>query len=480
MSTTHEVPAPTTRTIRAAPTWSLLAVLLSGQFMALLDVTIVNVAMPSIRTDLHASGGALQLIVSGYTVSYAMLLITGARLGDLYGRRRLFLAGVLGFTLSSLVCGLAPNVITLIVARFVQGGGAALMMPQVISSIQTGFTGRARAKALSLYSAVLAVGGVTGMVVGGALVSANLFDSGWRPVFLVNVPIGLVVATLVPRLMPADAARGKRRLDLVGLAIAVPAVFLVVLPLVLGHQDGWPAWTFLSLAAGIVLAIGFVVVEWRIARRGGDPLLNLGVLRVPGMGSGLITLSAGMVAYGGFLFSLGLELQGGLGDSALHAGLTIAPGGAAFGLCGFYWRKLPARVHHLLTTAGFVIGGGGYLTVGLALGNGGTGGAALQIGLLMFGVGMGIAFSPLMTHILVHVPPSSAADASGLVTTTLQLGQVVGVAVFGSIFLTLAGQVGPAPSANAIGTTLGWLAALVAVGAVVSLVLARTVRRAPN
>jgi EmrB/QacA subfamily drug resistance transporter len=465
MTTTRSVLAPPTT--RAAPPWPLLVLLLAGQFMALLDVTIVNVAMPSISADLHASGSALQLVVSGYTVSYAMLLITGARLGDLYGRRRLFLAGVLAFTVSSLVCGLAPNVATLVVARFAQGVGAALMMPQVMSGIQTGFVGRARAKALSLYSAVLAVGGVTGMVVGGALVSANLADSGWRPVFLVNVPIGVVVAALVPRLMPADTTRGGRRLDLAGLAVAVPAVFLVVLPLVLGHQDGWPAWTFVSIAAGIALAVVFVLIERRVA----DPLLNLRVLRAPGMAAGLVTLSAGMIAYGGFLFSLGLELQGGLGDSALRAGLTIAPACAAFGLCGFYWRTLPGRVHHALTTAGFLIGGGGYLALALALGHGVTGGPELQVGLLMFGVGMGVAFSPLMTHILLGVPASSAADASGLVTTTLQLGQVVGVAVFGSLFLTLTGTA-------AITTTLSWLAVLVAVGAVVSLPLARTVLRA--
>jgi len=442
-------------------------VLLAGQFMALLDVTIVNVAMPSISTHLHASGSSLQLIVSGYTVSYAMLLITGARLGDLYGRRNLFLAGVSLFTASSLVCGLAPNVLTLIVARFVQGAGAALMMPQVMSSIQTGFTGAARAKALSAYAAVLAVGGVTGMVTGGALVSADLFGTGWRPVFLVNVPIGIVVAALVAKLMPGGATRGGRRLDLAGLAVAVPAVFLVVLPLVLGHDSGWPAWTFVSIAAGLVLVGVFVAIERRVR----DPLLNLAVLRVPGMRSGLATLSAGMIAYGGFLFSLGLELQGGLRETALHAGLTITPAAAAFGLCGFYWRRLPARAHHTLTTIGFLVGGAGYLELGLVLGHGVRGGAPLQIGLLLFGIGMGVGFSPLMTHILVHVPPHEAADASGLVTTTLQLGQVVGVAVFGSLFLTLA----PTSSSNAISTTLIWLAGLVTVGAVLSVVLAQAV-----
>jgi MFS family permease len=242
----------------------MLVVLLVGQFMALLDVTIVNVAMPTIGTDLQASGAALQLVVAGYTVSYAMLLITGARLGDLYGRRRMFLAGVLTFTLSSLVCGLAVNSAMLIAARFVQGAGAAAMMPQIISVIQTQFTGAARAKALSAFSAVIASGFVTGQVLGGVLVSADLFGSGWRPVFLVNVPVGLAVAAAVQRLVTRDETRGSRRVDLAGLAIAVPAAFLVVFPLVLGHEEDWPAWTLWSIAAGLLLVPAFVLVERRV------------------------------------------------------------------------------------------------------------------------------------------------------------------------------------------------------------------------
>ena len=232
--------------------WLMLIVLLAGQFMALLDVTIVNVAMPTIGRTLHASGAELQLVVAGYTVSYAMMLITGARLGDLYGRRRVFLAGVAVFTLASLTCGIAPGIGVLIGARFVQGAGAAAMMPQIMSVIQVRFDGAARARALSAYTAVLSSGFVAGQVVGGVLVTANLFGQTWRPVFLVNVPIGLAVLALVPRVGAAGRAgpgRG-RQLDLAGLAIAVPAVFLVVLPLMLGHQENWPGWVFACIASG--------------------------------------------------------------------------------------------------------------------------------------------------------------------------------------------------------------------------------------
>jgi MFS family permease len=456
----------------------MLVVLLTGQFMALLDVTIVNVAMPTIGRDLQASGAALQLVVSGYTISYAMLLITGARLGDLFGRRRLFLIGLAVFTVSSLACGLAPDMAVLVTARFTQGAAAAMMMPQIISVIQAQFAGAARAKALSAYSAVLAVGFVAGQVIGGVLVSADLFGSGWRPVFLVNVPIGLAVAALVPRVVPRDGARGNSRLDLAGLAVAVPAVFLVVLPLVLGHQEGWPAWTFASLAAGLVLAAVFVAVERRVAARGGDPLLKLTVLRAPGISSGLSSLALAMIAYGGFLFSLALHLQAGLGDSALRAGLTFAPAAAAFGLCGFYWRKLPVRVHHALTVGGFLVGALAYLALALDLRSGGSGGPQLMAILVVLGAGLGVGYSPLITHSLVHVPLRDAADASGLLTTTLQLGQVIGVATFGSLFLTLAAHPQQHASAHAIAATTGLLALLLFVGALAAVSLARTVLRA--
>ncbi|MGO9783401.1 MAG: MFS transporter [Streptosporangiaceae bacterium] len=443
----------------------------------LLDVTIVNVAMPTIGRTLHASGAELQLVVSGYTVSYAMLLITGARLGDLAGRRRMFLAGVALFTLSSAVCGFAPGITVLIIARFAQGAGAAATMPQIISVIQTRFAGPARATALSAYSAVLASGFVVGQVLGGLLVNANLFGSQWRAVFLVNVPIGLAVLGLAPRVVPRDAPAGGRRLDLAGLAIAGPAVFAIVLPLVLGHQEGWPAWILACIGAGIALAAVFVLVERRIAGRGGDPLLNLRVLRAPGLVSGLAAVAILMVSYGGFLFTLALQLQDGLGESALRAGLTFAPSALAFGLCGFYWGRLPARVHHLLTPAGCVAAMAAYAALGLDLASGTGGGPLLPVILVVLGGSLALAFSPLVTHALRYVPVPEAADASGLFTTTVQLGQAIGVAVFGSVFLALAAHPAPDASGQAAATTFYWLAALLAIATLAALPLARTTGR---
>lgn len=463
----------------------MLAVLLTGQFMGLLDLYIVNVAIPRIGADLGASGAALQLVVGGYIVAYAALLITGARLGELYGRRRMYVIGVAGFTAGSLLCGLAPGIGTLIAFRFVQGAAAAVMVPQIISVIQTRFDGRARATALSAYAAVLSAGSVAGLALGGVLVSADLAGAGWRPVFLVNVPVGVLLTVAVPRLVPSDAPpdarsdarsdapagrpRGWRRLDLRGLALVLPAMLLVVLPLVLGREAGWPWWTYASIVAGIALAAVFVVSQRRTAARGGDPLLNLDVLRATGMPSGLTTLIALMVAYGGFLFTFAVHLQSGLGESPLRAGLTFLPMAVAFGLGSFYWRRLPGRIHHLLPPAGLALGVLG--TSGLAVSA--TGGPVMWAALLVYGAGLGVSIS-LLTHALVHVPPARAADASGLLTTAMQLGQLSGVAVFGTVFLSLADP----PVPEAMGTTAWWLALATAAGAAGAVTLARAVRPA--
>jgi MFS family permease len=466
--------------------WLMLIVLLCGQFMALLDVTVVNVAMPTLGRSLHASGAELQLVIAGYTVSYAMLLITGARLGDIIGRRRMFLIGVGGFTLASLTCGLAPTIGVLIAARFVQGAAAAAMMPQIMTVIQLRFSGAARARALSAYTAILSSGFVAGQVIGGVLVTADLFGSSWRPVFLVNVPIGLAVLLLLPRVMPADVPGRTRRLDVPGLLVAVPAVCLVVLPLMLGHQENWPAWSLACIGGGLALVPVFLFVERRVAARGGQPLLSLSVFRAPGLLPGLATMTLLMVTYGGFLFSFAIHLQAGLGDSALRAGLTCAPCAAAFGVCGYFWRRLPAAWHPYLTVCGAAVAAAGYALVALVLRSGGSGGAWLQVFLVTVGAFLAVAFSPLVTQALVRVPPHQAADASGLLTTAMQLSQAVGVAVFGSLFLTVddsaatrAAEVS-VTSGHALFVTLAWIAVTLACGAAVAVPLARTVRAAAS
>jgi MFS family permease len=416
----------------------------------LTDVNIVNVAVPAMHATLGASGAALQLIVAGYTIAYAVLLVTGARLGDILGHRRVYLGGVALFTLASLGCGLAPSTGVLIGLRFVQGAGAATMIPQVLSLIQRTYTAPGpRARAMSLYATVISGGAVLGQVLGGVLVSADLFGSSWRPVFLVNVPVGLLVLAC-GRLLPAGRYDGVRTLDLPGLAVLTPAVLAFVLPLVLGQPLGWPAWGWALLAASLAGFALLAVVEQRVAKRGGQPILPRSLLGLPGMLAGLGGLFVTMSIFGGWLFGLALELQDGLGESALHAGLTFVPCGVAFVAVSMNWRRLPARYHGRLPVLGFTLNGLGIVWSGLILHDGGSGGVWLYLALAVAGAGMAAAFGALMAQVLSRVPVALAADASGVVVTVVQLGAVVGIAAFGSLYLNLAGRL-PAVDGRGLG-----------------------------
>jgi MFS family permease len=433
---------------RTAPPGVALAIVLVGQAMAVLDTNIVNVAVPAMHATLGASGAGLQLVVAGYTIAYAVLLVTGARLGDILGHRRVYLAGVALFTLASLGCGLAPTTGALIALRFVQGVGAATMIPQILSLIQRTYTAPGpRARAMSLYATVISGGAVLGQIVGGLLVSADLFGSSWRPVFLVNVPVGLAVLAF-GRLLPAGRFDGVRTLDLPGLLVLTPAVLALVLPLVLGQPLGWPLWGWILVAAAVVLFALLGSVEHRVAARGGQPILPRSLLTLPGMIPGLGGLFATMAAFGGWLFGLALELQDGLGESPLRAGLTFVPCGVAFAIVSMNWRRLPARYHERLPMIGFVVEGVGLVWSGLLLHSGGAGGAWLYVALAVSGAGMAGAFGALMGRVLSRVPVASAADASGVVVTVNQLGIVVGIAAFGSLYLNLAGKLPAAGGAR--------------------------------
>jgi MFS family permease len=433
-------PGLTGRAGRVTPPGVALAIVLVGQAMAVLDTNIVNVAVPAMHATLGASGAGLQLVVAGYTIAYAVLLVTGARLGDILGHRRVYLAGVALFTLASLGCGLAPTTGALIALRFLQGVGAATMIPQILSLIQRSYTAPGpRARAMSLYATVISGGAVLGQILGGLLVSADLFGSSWRPVFLVNVPVGLLVLAF-GRQLPAGRFDGIRTLDLPGLAVLTPAVLALVLPLVLGQPLGWPVWGWVLLAASVVLFALLGSVEHRVAARGGQPILPRSLLTLPGMIPGLGGLFATMAAFGGWLFGLALELQDGLGESPLRAGLTFVPCGVAFAIVSMNWRRLPARYHARLPMIGFVVEGAGLVWSGLLLHSGGTGGVWLYAALAVSGAGMAGAFGALMGRVLSRVPVASAADASGVVVTVNQLGIVVGIAAFGSLYLNLAGK----------------------------------------
>ncbi len=425
---------------RAVPPGVALAIVLAGQIMAIIDANIVNVAVPAMHATLGASGAGLQLIVAGYTIAYAVLLVTGARLGDILGHRRMYLVGVALFTLASLGCGLAPTTGALIALRFIQGTGAAIMIPQVLSLIQRTYTAPGpRARAMSLYATVISGGAVLGQVLGGLLVSADVLGSSWRPVFLVNVPVGLIVLAF-GRLLPAGRFDGIRTLDLPGLALLTPAVLAFVLPLVLGQPLGWPWWGWVLLAVAVAAFAALGIVERRVEARGGQPILPRSLLALPGMMAGLGGLFASLAVFGGWLFGLALELQDGLGESPLHAGLTFVPCGVAFAIVSMNWRRLPARYHGALPVVGFLVTGVGLAWSGLLLHSGGNGGAWLYAALAVAGGGMAGGFGALMGRVLARVPVAMAADASGVVVTVNQLGIVVGIATFGSLYLSVAGK----------------------------------------
>ncbi len=413
----------------------LLGVLLIGTFMAQADVTIVNVATPSIHAGLGASGAALQLVVGGYLIAVAMLLITGARLGQAYGYRRVFVAGVSVFTLASLACGLAPDPLALVVARVLQGAGAGVMFPQTFTGIQLHFTGADRIRAIGRYAMTLSAGAVSGQILGGVLVSANVAGLGWRAVFLVNVPVGVLAVISALRILPADAVR-LARLDLKGVVLLSASVLLLVLPLTLGRSAGWPAWAWVCLAASGPAIAGFAKLETRVAA----PLLNMHLLTVPAVRWGLVTMALATSTYYALMFVLAQYLQGALGFSPVESGLMFVPWVAAFGLAGQLVRRLgsirwlPAVGCGLLAIA--FVGTSAALLAGLGAGAGA--GAVLAPLLGLGGLGLGIQFATVAGRMAAAVEPRYAPDISGVSSTLVQVGGSIGVAAVGALYLSQA------------------------------------------
>lgn len=445
----------------------LLAVLLAGPFMAQADVTIVNVATPSIHASLGASGSALQLVVSGYLIALAMLLITGARLGQAFGYRRAFVAGVSMFSLASLACGLAPDPAVLVIARVLQGAAAGVMFPQALTGIQLHFSGAGRVRAISRYALALSAGAVSGQVLGGLLVSADVAGLGWRPVFLINVPVGAAAAAAALRKLPSDA-RSQSRLDLAGVALLSATVLLIVVPLTLGPPAGWPAWTWASLSASPAGAVAFVGTERLIAARGGVPLLDVRLLAIPAVRWSLAALMTATGTYYVLLFTVAQYLQGGLGQSPVVSGLTLVPWVAAFGMSGQLVRRLPASRRLPVTGCLLLTAAYAGISVGLLAGAGGQ--LLLAPLFVVGGLGLGINFASLTSRMTSAVPPRHAPDISGVSATLMTIGGSVGVAAIGSVYLAMAGTQtpaahDPATAARALAFTIATLAGLAALAA---------------
>lgn len=416
-----------------------LVALLGALFLGNVDIAVVNIAGPSIRSGLHASGAALTMIVSGYTLVYAVLLVSCARLGSERGYRPMFLAGLSGFILASLLCGLAPDARVLIAARIIAGATAALMSAQVLTGIQTGFDGPTRVRALGMYSVALSAGAVAGQVLGGLLISANLAGSTWRPVFLVNVPTGLVLLWLAWRRLPAgERPAVRQRPDVRGTAVLSVALLLLVVPLVFGPGSGWPAWSWGCLAVSVP-AFGLVwVTETRVARDGGRPLVEPRLLARPAVSWGLASQSAATGTYFGVLFTLALYLQSGLGKSAAYSGLALVAWVAAFGVPGPVFSRLPERVRALATAAGSLVLAAAYAAIAVTLLAGDTSGVLLICLLGVAGLGLGTSFAGMLGHLAAVAGTERAADISGLINTGTRVGGVIGTAVFGAAYLAMA------------------------------------------
>ncbi|MFI6792370.1 MFS transporter [Nonomuraea sp. NPDC050383] len=444
----------------------LLTVILVGQFLAILNVNIVNVATPTIRADLHSSGAGLQMIVAGYTIVYAVLLITGARLGDLFGYRNAFLGGLAAFGVTTLGAGLAPSTGWLVAFRLAQGAGAAMMMPQVMTLIQRNYQGAARGRALGLWSAVISGGIVVGQAMGGILLGLG---AGWRIVFLVLVPIAALLLAAGVKVLPADDGGGGRAgLDPLGLVTLSAAVLLMIVPMVLGRDLGWPVWGWISMAFSVVMFGVFVQVERWVTARGGRPLVDAAVLRAPGMRPGLGVLLFGPATWGAFLFTSALHLQGELHLTPLASGMMLVPCALAFALVGLGWPRLPARLQRRLVPFGYVVAAPAYVGLGLAAAGGLP--YAVMSALIGAGLGVQVAVTNLATE---QVADEYAADASGALLTVMQLGQVIGVSTVGTLFVSLQGR------ASASMSTAIALAALAVLAGISSLFLVRRRTAAP-
>ncbi|MFD9815051.1 MFS transporter [Streptomyces sp. NPDC059080] len=578
--------------------WRLLTALLAAQFMANIDTAIANIAAPAIQSDLGASGGEAGLVVSGYVVAYAVLLVAGARLGGSRGHRRIFLAGMALFTAASLACALAFDPATLIASRIAQGAGAALMVPQVLSGIQLYFTGRQRIKALGYYAIALSGGAVAGQALGGVLIAADILGTGWRPIFLINVPAGLLLLWAAVRVMPADAGEGGASagtwaagsgaaaaaasrpgpsapeyvrpeavgpgparpesarpepafletipdaaggplssgpgpgagnpesahsgpacqeaasgpakdafpsgsgsgsgsgpgsgsgsgsgpaprpgtttivtvpddVDVHGMALLATTVLLLIVPLLLGTDAGWPWWMWVCLAAAVPMGAAFRRSQRRRAARGGRPLIAEEVVREPAIRWSLAAHGATTMTYFALLFVLAVYLQEGLGRGPAYAGMAMISWVAAFGLAGPLLARVPSRYAVVMPAVGCTVLAGGYAAVWLYLVTGHRTGPPLFLLLGIGGLGLGISSNSLIARMTFVLPDRYAADLSGVISTNAQLCGALGVATLGGgyLHLTDGGSASATASAHALQAVLATSAVLAVLSALAS------------
>jgi EmrB/QacA subfamily drug resistance transporter len=448
---------PTVPTVPAPRRALATGILIFAAFMDLVDVTIVNVALPSIRNDLHATPAHLEWVLSGYTLTFAVLLITGGRLGDNFGRRTMFLVGVAGFTAASLGACLSGTGDVLVAARVVQGGFAAMMVPQMLSSVQVLYAPRERAAVFGIVGAVSGTAAVIGPLLGGWLITHDAFGIGWRSIFLINIPIGLVLLVLAGLFVPNTASESAKRVDLPGVVLASSGLFLLVFPLIEGHSQGWSLRIWLLLAASVIVLAVFVAFERRTERLTGSSLLPMHLFANRGFSAGLVTQGVFQGSLAGFSLVTIIYVQSGLGFSAFDAGLMLLP----FSLGAFVGTGVSVPLG-LKVGKTVCLVGAGMQAVGVwwamrlieHAGNDLTR-WSLTPPMLLAGVGLGLLVVPLVDIALATVPETEAGAASGTYGTFQQVGAALGIAVIGSVFFGAVEAFTPA-ALRAADVTASW------------------------
>ena len=433
--TSAQIPSPATAGYDPRR-WKALPVVLSATFMSLFDIFVVNVAAPSIQHDLHASSSILEMVVAGYSFSYAAGLVTGARLGDLIGRRRMFTIGLGIFAVASLIAGISPDSAVLVAARLAQGFGAAAMIPQVLALLTANFSPEERPRVFALFGVTVGLGTVLGQILGGVFLHLDILGWGWRPIFLVNVPIGITAIVLARRLIPESRPDKADRLDPLGVVLLTAGVGAITAPLVLGQAEHWPLWTWISFAVGATLVASFLRWESRLGARGGHPLLPLSLFEHRAFNSGLLVNFGFFAFFGSVLLTLTLFLQEGLHYSPMRAGLTFAPLGVAFALSSLKGRSLHARYGRDIISVGALAALIGVIGLLVVVSVSGLSADSLELSpvLAMIGIGNGLVIPLIVQGVLLSVPAYRTGAASGMLTTTQQFSMVLGIAAVGTLF----------------------------------------------
>ena len=418
--------------------WWVLATVVAAQFMFGVDAFIVNVAIPTIATELHASAAQIEAVIAIYLIAYATLVVTGGRLGDIYGARNVFISGVAGFTVTSLWCGLAQSGPELIAARLAQGATAALMVPQVLATIHLLFADASRARAFGIYGIVLGLAGAAGFLLGGILVTLDLAGLGWRAVFFVNVPFGAVIIAAAWKIMPSFQRRAGTRLDIPGAIVLFTGLLCLIGPLLFGHDLHWSPLTWLAMAAGVGIVAAFLRLERAVARRGGMPLIDLALLSDKAFMRGLAAVFFFFFANLSFYLVMTMYMQKGLQIPPLQAGLVFLPLALTFVIAS---RHSGMRAKHrgtLVLIEGCAVQIAGLAALVMAIEWIDTPSAmVLALVLTIFGYGQGLVMAPLSSAVLSTVKPVSAGAASGIYGTTAQIANAAGVAAIGAVYFAI-------------------------------------------